>query len=122
MATLDGVDLGNVERIIRNKNTNLIPFSLIDGQKVAKLLGIERTLNVIGSYTGTTSDIQSFIDDIEGRADGSTFTSIVFRSDETDRSGSGLDVFIQEFQWEWEGVPSNRINWQLNLLEVDSTT
>lgn len=106
-------DLGNVERISRTKSGNLIPISAINQQEVYNILGISRTMSVNGTYTGTTAVIQTFISEIQALIDGTAQDPSTFSSTET----GSLTVYIDQFSWVWEGVPSNRITYEIKLLE-----
>ena len=126
MATLNGIDLGNVQTISRSKSANLLPIGSGDTQVVFDLIGNTKVLTATGTFTGTTAEVKTFTASIRELIDGFQTSNVAFVSAEEQNydSGSGtysdIDVKVNTFDHRWDGVPSNRISYTLTMIEADS--
>ncbi len=100
----------------------LIPTSDSNATIVIDMLGTKKTLVISGITTGTVTQIDSFINGLEGflnsqqyllTASGLTFTA--------DRPAStSLTVVLKSFDWEYDAGIVNKLQWTLSLIQGNS--
>ena len=118
MATLNNIDLGNIQNETQIKDTalfvNPIPVSDSDAVFLLDIFGVSRTISIEGIITGTTTVLDDFIDNMEGIANGNqigiTFVSSLSTFD-------NKTVFIKSFRWSYVKAEVNKISYTLELIE-----
>lgn len=100
----------------------LIPTENSNANVVVDLMGTKKTLMVSGITTGTVTQIDSFINALEGflnsqqyllTASGLTFTA--------DRPAStSLTVIMKSFSWEYNAGIINKLEWTISLVQGNS--
>lgn len=100
----------------------LIPTENSNATVVIDLMGTKKTLMISGITTGTVTQIDSFINALEGfmnsqqyilAASGLTFTS--------DRPvGTSLTVICKSFSWEYSAGIINKLEWTISLIQGNS--
>ena len=118
MATIDSINLGNVQTEQQTKDAGLFntprPYSDSDDSLMMDIFGASRTITITGVFTGTsTTDLVTFINKIEGIADGKQTGS----SYEGDLVTSSKTVLIQTFDWSYDKGNPLSINYTLTMLE-----
>ena len=118
MATLDSKDLGKVQLETQSKASNLfnqpLPTSDSDKSILLDLFGINRTITIEGIFSGSLTQQNTFITDIEGIQNG-TQIGVTFVSSQTNTSNK--TVFVQDFSWNFSAGKPNKVNYFLTLLE-----
>ena len=117
MATIGGVDLGEVKTEEHTKSSNLfntpLPFSDSDSSLIMDLFGTSRTITISGVKTGLVAALRTFIVNIEaiqnGAQSGSTFVSSWTNVNKT--------CLIQDFQHSKAEGDESKVNYTLTLLE-----
>lgn len=119
MATLNSVDLGNIQIESHTKDSSLINFPLpgSDSDKaiLLDLLGVNRTITIDGIKSGSASALNTFIaTDIEslivGGQVGVTFVSSL-------STFANKKVFVNSFTWNFLKGDPNKISYSLQLSE-----
>lgn len=116
---IDLIDLGTINSEEHSKTAQLFtqPMPMSDSNEtiLMDLFGLTRTITVQGTYTGTKSELRSFISNIEGIHDGeqngSRFTSKI--------TGDTYDVAIEEFSYSWSQGETQSLSYTLRLKEGD---
>ena len=118
MATIAGVDLGKIQREGQGKDSGLfempLPASDSDDTFLLDLFGATKRMTLDGVFTGTKSEINTFIVAIEGIVDGDQATSTFVSSLST---YANKTVLIKNFNWNWVGGQPNLITYTLELIE-----
>ncbi|MFW6173735.1 MAG: hypothetical protein ACOC5T_08325 [Elusimicrobiota bacterium] len=117
MASVGGVDLGNVTTERSSKESNLftqpIPYSDSTDTLMMDIFGTTRTITVEGSKTGTLSELRTFVENIEdlqnGQQSGMTFESSWTNDDKT--------VLIQNFEHSKAEGDVSRVTYSITLVE-----
>ena len=96
----------------------LIPTQGPETVVVLDLMGTKRTIIISGIVTGTVTQLDSFINNLEGfmnsqqyilTASGLTFTA--------DRPAStSITVIMKSFDWEYSSGIVNKLEWIINLI------
>jgi len=117
MPTLNGTDLGKVTLESPTKESGLFiqPLPLTDSDKalLMDILGTNRTINITGEFTGTKSQIQTFIAAIEALQNGNQGSGFTYVSD----LWPNKTVLIQTFSAEWQEANTNSLPYTLTLIE-----
>jgi len=118
-ATIGTKSLGDVQSEESTKSSGLfdMPMPLQDSDKtlIMDLMGTTRTITVNGSFTGTTSELRTFIGDIETLQNGEQ-TALTFVS--SWYTGYSETTFlIQGFTHTKDSADENRVKYTLTLLE-----
>lgn len=119
MATLSGIDLGDIQSEEHTKDSGIfnqpLPRQDSDTQILLDLFGVTRQINLSGILVGTESEQKTFIGQIEGICDGiqngSAFVSSLITSP------SSYNVLIQTFTWSKNAADLNKLNYNLTLME-----
>lgn len=82
------------------------------------MFGTFRTITIIGTFSGTNAEQQTFIDAIESICDGSQVSSTFVSSIKTETR----KVYIQTFNWEAPEAIPEKIIYTLTLLEGKDVT
>ena len=117
------IDLGNVTSERQGKNTSLFnqPLPTLDSDKsiLLDIFGVSRTISIEGIFTGTASQLNTFIVAMEtinsGTQTGSTFVSSL-------STFSNKTVFMNDFSWNFIAGSPNKIDYSIELLEGASVT
>ncbi len=99
----------------------LIPTEDSNKAVVIDLMGTKKTLVISGITTGTVTQIDSFINNLEGfmnsqqyllAASGLTFTA--------DRPAStSYTVIMKSFDWEYFSGAVNKLEWSMSLMQAN---
>ncbi len=116
--TLNGLALGNVQSLSNDKNGNIIPLSIPGGDsdvtETIDLLGVIRTITIVGNFTGTTAANKTSVEAIEALCNGLQSSSVNFVSDEI----GTISVKVNRMRTEWPvGTPSAIVNYVITLLQ-----
>ncbi len=118
MATLNGIDLGDVQSERQNKFASLFQQNLPRrDSSVAILLdifGVGRTINVDGILTGVDATQVTFINAMEAIIAG-TQSGVTFVSSKT--GFANKTVFIDSFDWRVDKADVSKIRYTLTLKE-----
>ena len=118
MATLDSIDLGDIQSERQVKDSGLFqqakPRNDSDNTILSDLLGTNRTITIGGTYTGTTKTaLRTFITQIEsisnGQQDGSSYAGGLMTDTKT--------VLIQSFDWDYSQGTPLKIVYTLTLIQ-----
>jgi len=100
----------------------LIPTQGPETVVVLDLMGTKRTIIISGIVTGTVTQLDSFINNLEGfmnsqqyilTASGLTFTA--------DRPAStSITVIMKSFDWEYSAGVVNKLEWSISLMQGNS--
>jgi hypothetical protein len=122
MATLGGTNLGDVQSEKQTKDSGLfnqpLPVSDSDETILLDIFGVTRIISIEGVFRGTLAEIRSFISTIEGYESGNQ-TGLAFISDLI-TSPASRTVFIQNFEWTYVAADTERITYNLVLIEGES--
>lgn len=118
MATLDGTDLGNVQKETQTKDSSLfnmpLPGSDSSTSILLDLFGVLRTISLDGIKSGSASAINTFITTMEaliaGGQLGVTFVSSL-------STFANKTVFVKNFNWDYVKGDPNKISYTLELIE-----
>ena len=117
MATLDGVNLGIVSRETQTKLSNLflhpLPYSDSSESILLDIFGCQKDISVSASFTGSLTELRTFIGQIEGIQDGQQTGSEYVGGLVT----TVKNVFINRFSWNWNEGDTERITYDLDLIE-----
>lgn len=110
------IDLGIVNRIVKNKDSGItnFPMPMSDSSDALQMdiMGANRTISISGIKTGTAEELQSFEENLDKAINGQQ-TQFTFE----DRFGNVYKVLIRSFNTEnHEGRP-NEITYTLELNE-----
>ena len=116
-ATIGGKSLGAVSSESSTKSSNLLNFPMpasdSDAALLVDIMGTSRTITINGKFTGTVSQLRTYITDIEaiqnGTQTGSTFVSSWTNVNKT--------VFIQDFTWDKSEADESKVGYTLTLAE-----
>lgn len=91
-----------------------LPTSDSDAAILLDLFGVSRVISITGIFTGTASQLNTFIVAIETITSGSQ-TGVTFASSLS--TFANKKVFVKNFRWSFiKGTP-NKINYSLELVE-----
>jgi hypothetical protein len=118
MASIGGIDLGEIQSERQTKNAQLfqmpLPLSDSDETVLYDYFGMQRTIEISGIFTGTNAEHVSFINSIEaimnGQQSGSTFVS-------SKTSISNTTVYLNYFEWSVNAADVSKINYSLSMIE-----
>jgi len=117
MASIGGVDLGDVSQESSTKSSNLfnqpMPFSDSDAALLMDLLGTSRTITITGKKTGTVAQLRTFIEAIETIQNGQQSSSSFVSSWTNDNK----DVLIQDFAHDKIEADESKVNYTLTMIE-----
>ncbi len=118
MATLGGVDLGDVQLERQNKVGQLfqqpIPTRNSNQAILLDIFGVSRTITVTGIITGVDATHVTFINNIEAIINGAQVSS-TFVSSKTGYANK--NVFIDGFEWNVNKADVSKIGYTLTLIE-----
>lgn len=117
MATLNGINLGIITKETQAKNSNLFinPLPLSDSSQsiLLDVFGTQRDITITGEIVGNTSTLTGFISNIEaiqnGKQEGVAYVG--------DLVTSSKNVFINTFDWDYNGGEPTRLTYTLGLIE-----
>ncbi len=120
MATIEGVDLGNVQKEKIRKSAGVTQIALPDSDSSDAILipttGPTTKISISGTYTGTKSELQTFAGYLNswitkgGKISESNLTFV------SDFNGN-FNIRVVDGDWDWDAGNPNRINWNLSLVE-----
>ncbi|MCK4827668.1 hypothetical protein KA005_68710 [bacterium] len=117
MASIGGVDLGEVKTESHTKSSNLfnqpLPYSDSDAALIMDLMGTNRTITIMGVKTGTIAAQRTFIAAIEAKQNGAQ-SGMTFVSSWTNMSKT---VLIQDFTHDKKGADESEVSYTLVLIE-----
>lgn len=118
MASIGGVDLGDIQSENQTKDSNLFqsPIPTLDSDEalLLDLFGMSRTINIEGIYQGTIAQQATFISNIDNIASGSQSGS-TFVSSQT--STPNKTVYIQSWSWTVNAADTSKLNYSMILVE-----
>lgn len=121
MTTINGVDLGEIKTETDSKSSNLfkqaIPFSDSDKTLLMDLMGAHRTITITGVKTGTTAQLNTFINNIEALQNADQGAGFNFVSSWRTTPGKDKTVLIEEFTHDKVEADENRVTYTLVLYE-----
>lgn len=119
MASLEGTDLGAIQMERQVKDTGLtempIPASDSADAFLLDLFGVIRRITIRGIKTGTTSQVETFIEAIETITNGSQSASAFVSS--LIASPSSINVFVRNFAWEYVPGAVGKVAYTLELTQ-----
>ena len=118
MASIGGVDLGDVQTERQGKSNSLIQFPLPTNDSDAAILfdlfGVLKNIRISGIFTGTQSEQNTFIEEIEticnGEQDGVTFVS-------SKEGYASKNVYVDTFEWTVNKADVGKIDYSLTMIE-----
>ncbi len=123
MSSLNGnkgggvIDLGIINSESQSKDSGLfqspIPGRNADNAILLDVFGCFRTITINGTFEGTITQQNTFIDAIELIASGNQVSSTFVSSIKTETR----NVFVQTFNWEVVEATIGKITYTLTLLE-----
>ncbi len=111
-------------KVVKESQTWEIPIPTSDSNAtiVIDMMGTKKMLTISGITTGTVTQIDSFINGLEGflnsqqyllAASGLTFTA--------DRPAStSIAVIMKSFDWEYDAGMVNKVQWSISLIQGNS--
>jgi len=122
-ATYGSPQIQNMKRTTETQAWEiLIPTSGPETVVIIDLLGTKRNIIISGIITGTVTQLDTFINNLEGfmnsqqyilTASGLTFTA--------DRPAStSITVIMRSFDWEYDAGMVNKIGWGMSLTQGNS--
>jgi len=122
--TLDSNSLGSVRSIrfstVERADVMGMPFDDSDDTLVLSFEGVVRKITLVGIYTGTTTQIDTFIDTIhalqDGQQGGGSGYTFATGADDMPKSMS-LTVHLEDFQFTWGVDAYNVLDYTLKLIE-----
>ena len=119
MASIGGIDLGDIQTERQSKSGQLFQFALpTKDSNLAVLLdyfGVMRKISVSGIITGVDATHVSFIEAIEAIVDGAQGSGEEFVSSKTGIANK--NVFIDTFDWNVRKGDVSKIEYSLSLIE-----
>lgn len=113
--TINGIELEGVSTIGAPKTANILPFPMPTGDsdetETFDMLGVIRTLNIVGQFSGEIATIKAKVDSIYALINGNQ-NNVNFVSDQT----GTVSVKISEFDPVWN-VPGTICDFTLKLIE-----
>ena len=118
MSTLNGTNLGRIQKETQNKDSSLfnmpLPGSDSNLSILLDLFGVLRTISIEGIKADSAANINTFITTIEaliaGGQSGVTFVSSL-------STFSNKTVFVKSFTWNFVKGDPNKISYSLELME-----
>ena len=121
MATINSVDLGDIKSEGDSKLSNLfiqaIPFSDSDETLLMDLFGANRTITLTGIKTGTTAELNTFVDNIEALQDADQGAGYTFVSSWRTSPGKDKTVLIEDFTHTKAEADESKLGYTLVLFE-----
>lgn len=120
--TLNGTDLGTVERERGRKDPDLqkmrMPLSDSSSALVFDFSGTLRFINLEGTYyAASKTALYNFINTLETLVSGNQ-SAITYHSDlGSTASGTNYSVYIDDWSWEYIGGAPNAIRYRITLVE-----
>jgi len=118
MASIGTKSLGNVSSEVSAKNSGLfnwpMPFEDSDEAVLMDLMGTSRTITISGVFTGTVSELRTFISDIEGLQNGNQ-AGLTFVSSWKDYSATKF--LIQDFTNTKIQADESKVEYNLVIVE-----
>lgn len=119
MATLAGIDLGRIQMERQAKDAGLteIPLPGLDSAStyLLDLFGVTRRVTLRGIKTGTTAEIETFIEAIETIINGAQSTSAFVSS--LIVSPASINVLVRNFSWEYVPGAVGKVAYTLELTQ-----
>ncbi len=99
-----------------------IPTSGSNAVIVIDLMGTKKTLMISGITTGTVTQIDSFINALEGFLNSQQYllaaSGLTFVAERP--ASTSLTVILKSFDWEYNAGVVNKLEWTLSLIEGNS--
>lgn len=121
---LNGISLGAVRGIrfstVERADIMGMPFSGADSTLVYSFDGVVRKITIVGLYTGTTSEINTFISNIHALMDGqqSVGSGYALTSGADDfPQNLNITVHVEDFDFNWEISAPPVISYTLKLIQ-----
>ena len=119
MATIAGNDLGQVQIERQTKDSGLfelpIPASDSDQAFLLDLFGVTRRISIEGIKSGSSAQLETFIETIEAIIDGNQAVSAFVSS--LIASPASINVLIRNFTWSFTRGSPSKINYSLELIQ-----
>jgi len=100
----------------------LIPTENSNATVVIDLMGTKKTLIISGITTGTVTQIDSFINALEGFMNSQQYilaaSGLTFVSDRP--AGTSMTMILKSFSWEYNAGIVNKLEWSLSLIQGNS--
>jgi len=116
MATLGGIDLGDIQSEDQSKDSGLfqtpLPAADSDSAILIDIFGVFRTITVTGVITGVLATQTTFISSIEGIVNGSQSGSTFVST-----TGNSYSVMVQNFSWTKAAADENKLSYTLTLFQ-----
>jgi hypothetical protein len=112
--------LGTVTSEDSTKDAQLfqMPMPMADSTSaiMLDLFGVARTINIKGIFTGTTSEIETFIGQLDALVNG-TQSNKTYHSD---KSNANYIVLIQSARWTSEEGAPTKVDYDISMIEGTS--
>ncbi len=100
----------------------LIPTSNSNATVVIDMMGTKKMLTISGITTGTVTQIDSFINGLEGFLNSQQYllaaSGLTFTADRP--TGTSLTCILKSFDWEYSAGTVNKLEWTLSLVQGNS--
>ena len=118
MATLNSIDLGDIQNENQNKSAGLfntpLPYSDSDESLIADLFGASKSVTISGIFVGANkTQVASFVESIESLNNGQQ-SGVTFQGD---LLSSGITVLIDNFDWNYQKANVNSVEYTLTLKQ-----
>ena len=121
MATIDGINLGNVQTENLRKSAGVTQIALPDSDSSDAILipttGPTTKISISGVYTGTLSELRTFADYLDdwitkgGKISEDNLTFI------GDLNSGPFSIRVIDGNWKWDAGNPNKIDYSLELVE-----
>ena len=121
MATIEGIDLGNLQTEEVNQSAGVTQMALPDSKSSDAMLipttGPTVKISLSGIYTGNLTSLRAFISNLaDWITKGGDLNSqnLEFIGD---LNPGPFSIRVTDGNWKWEAGDPNKISWSLSLLE-----
>jgi hypothetical protein len=99
-----------------------MPASDSNATIVIDLLGTKKTITISGITKGTVTQLDSFVNNMEGFLNSNQFIlaagGLTFTADRP--ASTSITVIMKSFDWEYDAGTVNAINWTASLIQGNS--
>lgn len=117
MATLNSIDLGDIQTEAQAKDSGLfntpVPRSDSTNSLLTDIFGTGKTITLNGTYVGTVSQIRTFITAIETIQNGEQTVNTYSGGLMSDTK----NVLVSTFNWDYVKADVNSLGYTLTLIE-----
>jgi len=117
--TLNGLDVGNVQDISENRQTEIMTMAMpgmgSEGTFGMGGMGVTNEISFNGVKTGTFAELKTFADTMRTLCDGMQMTGVEFISDIT----GTITVMVKGFNFKWGVDPTQySISYTMQIVQV----